>query len=314
MCSDKFFNSRFLGKNTTEKLVKLFNWDGDIVRIMKQECRAKNERLVNRRLMENFFKFPDTVDQALNAATSNKNQAITYGRYYKLMVEQHTSANLPPEFWNGKVTTEEVSLAKTIFNRQDSEMAIIVSELADLHLSSLGSAQVPRYSESHFSNPVSHFSELECFRRAEQNIEDDPALKAKLLEMENKLQNTSSWTDHQLSSQFRLPNVALFRFNTGACLGYDWQAQQFCKEPAVADTHKCVKHADNVDLKLIREIGSLTTKRGISIAKVKNITVLTVINYELNLGCCEITIRARKAGRVCRICSMCGRSSTCFQA
>lgn len=237
---------------------------------MKQECRAKNERLVNRRLIENFFKFPDSVNPALTSDSTNIQQAINYGRYYKLMVEQHTSAQLSSEIWNGKVTTDEIALAKMIFNRQDSEMAIIVSELADLHLSSLGSAQVPRYSESHFSNPVSHFSELECFRRAEQNIEDDPELKAKLQEMENELQNLNSWTDSQLSSQFRLPNVALFRFNTGACLGYDWQAQQFCKEPAVKDTHKCVRHTDKVDLKLIRDIGSLTTKRGISIAKVNN--------------------------------------------
>lgn len=255
----------------------MFEWDEDIVRHMKQECRAKNERLVDRGLFRQFFAFPADVKPSAYNDLTNKQQAIQYGRYYRLMVAEQSSAALETEIYEGQVSVKEIQLAKMIFNRNDSELAIIVSELADLHLSSLGSAQVPRFSESHFSNPVSHFSELECFRRAEQRIEDDPVLKQKLQEMENTIRNSNSWTDKQLTSQFCLPNVALFRFNTGNCLGYDFQAQQFCNQPAVNDTHKCVKHADDVDLKLIRDIGSLTTKRGFSIARVRTKNLLVQI-------------------------------------
>ena len=256
----------------TKRLSKLFNWDDDVVHKMKQECKAKNERLFDPGLFKQFFIFDEKIDPShWSFKGTNPQMAMEHGRYYRLVVSEIVQSSLPNRFWKDQVQSGEIVIAKMIFNKSDSDLAVITSELADLHLTSLGTTQVQRFSESQFSNPVSHFSELECFRRMEQNIEDDPLIKQKLMEMEKSLNCSNSWTARELSTQFQVPNSTLFRFNTGACLGYDWQAQQFCCEPVVNDTNKCVKHAnDEVDLKLIRQIGSLVTKRGHSIARVSS--------------------------------------------
>ena len=284
-------------------MTKIFQWDEKLVQIMQQEIKAKNERIHDRGLIKEFFKFPETIKPS-SYTSSNQQMATRCGRYYKLIVSEISKVPLDSKFWKESVTEAEIKLTKMLFYHGDSDIAIITSELGDLHLSSLGMTQVPRYDEEHFSNPVSHFSELECFRRAEQNIEDDPVLKQKLEEMEQTLESSNNWTEQQLSNQFRLPNVSLFRFNTGACLGYDWQVQQFCNEPAVKDTHKCVKHTnEGQDLKLIREIGSLVTKRGFSIVKVKLFNKKGHIKM-YGLGCGSYSYWARKTGQNCRICSI----------
>ena len=251
----------------TDQLVKIFKWDEKIVQTMKQEIKAKNGNLQDRGLIKEFFKFPENFRPS-DYQRSNRKMAMRNGRYFKLVVAQLARVTLPEEFWKGQVTEAEVQLVKKIFNPDDSDVAIIASELGDLHLTSLGTSEVSKFDQTHFSNPVSHFSDLECFKRAEQNIEDDPDLRQKLDDMEKMLQSSNNWTDQQLSNQFHLPNMTLFRFETEACLEYDWKRQTFCEEPVRKGTNRCLKHAkDGTDLKMIREMGSLVSTKGISIAK-----------------------------------------------
>ena len=259
-------NESALGK-VTDKLVNIFQWDENIVRTMKCEIKAKNVRLHDRGLFKEFFKFPEHFRPS-DYQKSNKKMATDNGRYYRLLVSEITNVELPEHYWKNQVSEEEIHLAKMLFDHEDSDVAIITSELADLHLTNLGTSEAPKYDEEYFSNPVSHFSDIECFKRAEQNIEDDPELKRKLEAMERTLQSSNNWTEHQLHTQFRLPNLALFRFESGACVGYDWKTQQFCDEPVKEGTSRCFKHSqEGNDLKLIREMGTLVTKTGVSLAK-----------------------------------------------
>ena len=266
MFSQKTDSNPYLGE-VTKKLATVFQWDNNIVQTMKLEIKAKNEKFHDRGLIKEFFKFPEHIRPS-DYQRSNDRMAIRNGRYFQLMVVHTSNVELAERIWSGQVTKEENELAKRLFNHSDSDLAIIVSELADLHLTMVGTAEVARYDEKHFSNPVSHFSDLECFKRAEQNIEDDPELRGKLEKMEQMLQSSNKWTEKQLSDQFRLPNVALFRADSGACVGYDWKVQKFCEEPVKEGSNKCLKHLqEGNDLKMIREIGTLVTQRGISIAK-----------------------------------------------
>lgn len=251
----------------TIQLMKVFKWDDKIVHSMKTEIRAKNQDLHHRGLIKEFFKFPENFRPS-DYQKSNKKMAMRNGRYFKLMVSQTTNVQLDVEYWRGQVTQAEVQLVEKIFRHMDSDIAVIASELGDLHLSSLGTSEVSKFDQTTFSNPVSHFSELECFRRAEQNLEDDPELRRKLEDMENKLKSSSNWTDKQLNTQFQIPDMALFRFESGACVEYDLDKQAFCDDPVRKGTNKCLKHeqAGN-DLKMIREMGTQVSKKGVSIAK-----------------------------------------------
>lgn len=234
---------------------------------MVAEIRPKNAKLQDRGLIKEFFKFPEEFRPS-DYQRSNQKMAIRNGRYFKLMVSTTANVPLDEKYWAGQVTNDEINLMERLFNHADSDLAIIASELGDLHLTMLGTAEVSRFDQEHFSNPVSHFSEIECFRRAEQNIEDDPELRRKLDDMERRLQSSNNWTEKQLSTQFRIPNMALFRFEAGVCVEYDWKLKKFCEEPVIRGSSRCLKHdQDGVDLKMIKEIGTLVSKRGVSIAK-----------------------------------------------
>ena len=251
----------------TQKLVNIFKWDEQIVKVMQDEIKAKNADILNRGLVRSYFEFPEKFRPS-NFQSSNQEMAIKNGRYYKLIVVPTTKVDLKREFWNGQVLQQEIRLSEEIFNGKDSDLAVIISELGDLHLQSSVSTDTVKMELDHMSNPVSHFSELECFKRAEQNIEDDPELKLKLEQMEKDLQSSNKWTEEQLATQFRLPNVALFRLESGACVGYDWKLQKFCEEPVSKNSNWCLKHAqEGNDLKMIREMGTLAMKEGVLIAK-----------------------------------------------
>ena len=234
---------------------------------MKKEIKAKNGDILDRGLIRSYFEFPEKFRPS-NFQTSNQQMAIKNGRYYKLIVAPTAKVGIADVFWTGQVTPREVQFVEEIFNGKDSDLAIIVSEIGDLHLSSMGTSDAPNYDVDHFSNPVSHFSELECFKRAEQNIEDDPALRLKLDQMEKLLQSSNKWTEEQMTTQFRLPNGTLFRLESGACVGYDWKLQQFCDEPVTKSSNWCLKHAqEGQDLKMIRDMGTLALKQGVRLAK-----------------------------------------------
>ena len=250
--------------------MNIFQWDEQIVQVMKNEIKAKNENIFDRGLIRSFFQFPEKFRPS-NYQTSNQAMAIKNGRYYKLVVAPITKVYLHNEIWKEQVLSAEVALTEEIFNGEDSDVAVIISELGDLHLTSVGESEASKVDLDHMSNPVSHFSELECFKRAEQNIEDDPELKLKLEQMEKALQSSNKWTDEQLTTQFRLPNVALFRLDSGNCVGYDWKLQKFCEEPVAHNSNWCLKHAqEGNDLKMIKEMGTLATKEGVLLAS--NIT------------------------------------------
>ena len=234
---------------------------------MKTEIRAKNPKLQDRGLIKEFFKFPEKFRPS-DYHRSNKKMAMQNGRYFKLMVANTVDVELEEEFWKGQVSEAEIRMAEKIYHHADSDLAIIASELGDLHLTMLGTAEKAKFEDSQFSNPVSHFSELECFKRAEQNLEDDPELRRKLDQMEKQLQSSNNWTDKQLATQFRLPNMSLFRFESGGCVEYDWKLQKFCEEPVRKGSNCCLKHdQESSDLKMIKEMGTLVTKRGVSLAR-----------------------------------------------
>ena len=234
---------------------------------MQNEIKAQNGNIRDRGLIRSFFEFPEKFRPS-NFETSNQAMAIKNGRYYKLIVDPTSKVFLNEGYWKGQVSAQEIQLSQELFNGADSDLAVIISELGDLHLISAGLPEDVRNGVDFVSNPVSHFSELECFKRAEQNIEDDPELKMKLEQMEKNLQSSNKWTDEQLTTQFRVPNVALFRFESGACVGYDWKLQKFCEEPVAQNSNWCLKHAqEGNDLRMIRDMGTLAMKKGVMLAK-----------------------------------------------
>ena len=66
---------------------------------------------------------------------------------------------------------------KKFFNKHDSDIAIITSQLADLHITSLGLTKDSKFNPRAMSQPASIFSSLESIKRVEELIALDPSVQ-----------------------------------------------------------------------------------------------------------------------------------------
>ena len=176
-----------------------------------------------------------------------------------------SGAKLDPKFYQGQVSKEELKLVKRLFNKEDSDVAIITSELADLHITSLGITPNSRFNPIDMSEPASQFSSLESVSRIRELIEmDKDTQRAKNNEL-NQAANTSTEviTENDQEDFFPNSNIppVLHRINTGACLYFDFDKNEMCKEPALEDTARCLKHQDNANSKFMKILAEMTNSK-----------------------------------------------------
>ena len=176
-----------------------------------------------------------------------------------------SGARLDQKFYDGKVTKEELKLVKKFFNKADSDVAIITSELADLHITSLAITTKSRFNPTDMSQPASQFSSLESVLRIKELIELDKDMqKAKATELtQADATSTESLQHWDLEDNFPshgIPTI-LHRINTGACLFFDFNKNEMCKDPAIKDTARCIKHQDNANSKFMKILAEMSNDK-----------------------------------------------------
>ena len=176
-----------------------------------------------------------------------------------------SGARLDQKFYDGKVTKEELKLVKKFFNKADSDVAIITSELADLHITSLAITTKSRFNPTDMSQPASQFSSLESVLRIKELIELDKDMqKAKATELtQADATSTESLLHWDLEDNFPshgIPTI-LHRINTGACLFFDFNKNEMCKDPAIKDTARCIKHQDNANSKFMKILAEMSNDK-----------------------------------------------------
>ena len=187
------------------------------------------------------------------------------GRYYRIFLMELSGARLNPIYWENKVTKEELELAKKFFNKNDSDIAIITSELADLHITSLCLSAESKFNPTAMSQPASVFSSMASIQRIEEIMCMDKQLQvvktrdinAAVSTSTEKVDNSKVLEDTSFPN-YSSSNPLLYRIDTGACLFFDFQNNELCKEPAIDNTARCVKHQDNTNSKFMKILAEMS--------------------------------------------------------
>ena len=175
-----------------------------------------------------------------------------------------SGARLDPIYWEDQVTKEELDMAKKFFNKNDSDIAIITSELADLHITSLCLTTESKFNPCAMSQPASVFSSMASIQRIEEIMDEDKKLQVvKIRDLNAAVSTSTDKVDKNKVLEESFPNFStsnplLYRIDTGACLYFDFQNNELCKEPAIDNTARCVKHQDNTNSKFMRILAEMS--------------------------------------------------------
>ena len=146
--------------SVTDKLQTICGWDASVLVRIKETHRMRNGKVRDSGLFHHFFAKFDERGPKEGASTPDR-PSLYLGKYYKLMLSDIAEASLQKKYWETEVNQQQLDLAKKFFNKKDSDVAIITSELLDLHASTLALTASSNFNSEGMSEPDTHFSGLE---------------------------------------------------------------------------------------------------------------------------------------------------------
>ena len=239
--------------HVTEKLEKICGWNPQMADRVKQNCKAQNKKLVIPGVIQKFF---DKLNPNANVG-SMECPSPALGVYYKLIMAELAQAKLNGQFWRTNVRQQDLQLAQKLFNKPDSDMAIIASELLELCDSDASIVAHSSFNIDAMSEPGSHFSGLDAARDLSLELRqerEDAYLNASLSE------DSARWTDCDLQFFDQNQQSALFRVDGNCCLYYDYDQNAFCDKPAVNKTARCHQHRDTANSKFMSILTRMNQK------------------------------------------------------
>ena len=139
------------------------------------------------------------------------------GPYLKLVVDDMAILKIDPNLFQS-LNSSMLDVSHKFFNFKDSTVAVIASELTELHLNDKGMDQFDAFAESSLRNPQSVISNSEIVQRAETELElDTDARRAtsKQTQLDSKtlLEENISFLGQALQTNFdKIPNVTCTHF------------------------------------------------------------------------------------------------------
>ena len=190
----------------TDKLQTICGWDASVMVKIKETHRMRNSKIKDSGLFHHFFaKFTDAGPQS----TSMPDRPSRYlGRYYKLMMTDIAEADLHQNYWINDVNLEQIDLVKVLFNKKDSDVAIITSELLDLSGSSLALTADSNFNSEGMSEPDTHFSALDSLNDLNSFLDKSISVQNEILEA-NISEERVRWSS-QVNTRFDILYCGMF--------------------------------------------------------------------------------------------------------
>ena len=127
----------FLG-SVSEKLKVKCGWSNEAYTKAVNACVKKNKNSIRRSFLNDFYADID----------------IVHGPYVRLLVAEIADLTIPASVYENGVWESLLQTSHRIFNTSDSDIAIVASELADLHLNEKGMTTFDAYNVNTFRNGV----------------------------------------------------------------------------------------------------------------------------------------------------------------
>ena len=80
------------------------------------------------------------------------------------MLSDIAEAELPEKYWITEVNQQQLDLVKIFFNKKDSDVAIITSDLLDLGASAIALTASSNFNSEGMSEPDTHFSGMDSLQ------------------------------------------------------------------------------------------------------------------------------------------------------
>ena len=242
--------------HVTDKLSVLCEWDSELQKKVQQLGRIKNKKIRDPGLFQKFFDQTSQSFPTIPGQDSTKVQNYL-ARYYKLMLTDMTESVIPEHYWVNQVTKEEIKLAAQFFNKPDSDVAIITSDLVELAKSPQAQVEQSNFDIDQMTEPSVHMSQVESLRELEQFLEYSPAQQESFLQASVAAESVS-WNELELAFfDQNMPKSHLFRVNTDCCLYFDIETNSFCQNPAMGNTSRCQIHQDTANSKFMKILATI---------------------------------------------------------
>ena len=246
--------------HVTDRLQVICGWDAALINKVKDACRIRNQKITSDGLFSVFFNTLRTDGYPGMPETPTPD----LGRYYKLMMSVLAHAKLKDEFWRSNTSTRDLELAQKLFNKPDSDVAIITSELLDLANTELAMTAESNMNEEAMSEPGSYLSGIDSIR------DMDPIFERSMNEEYVDAavsQESARWLDHDLAFFEGTKNSALLKVDADRCLYFDLEQNGFCNNPAVANA-RCTKHQNTANsnfMQILSRMNNSDEKIGFSL-------------------------------------------------
>ena len=254
--------------HVTDKLATLCNWSPQVTQKIQELGRIKTKKVGQRGLLTSFFqRIPDflpSVEQTENFDNVTKFLA----RYYKLMMMEMVELPFPEQYWVKEVTKSEMKLARQFFNKPDSDIAVITSELLDLETSPKATTDQSYLDEDQMTEPSAQMSQVESLKDLNDFLEYSEEQQEHYLQ-QTLSADSQSWSEMEMAYfDQNAPKSHLFKVNTDCCLFFDVESNSFCQNPAVDQSSRCRIHQDTANtkfMKILALIGKQVKTKGFSL-------------------------------------------------
>ena len=251
--------------HVTDKLQILCGWEASLMTKIKETGQVKNKKLNDTGLFQVFFNTLDPTGHPGTVYSPSPN----VGKYYKLMMTDLSQASLDPNFWTENTSEAEIRLAKRLFNKPDSDTAVLTSELLELTTTELALSAQSNLNSNAMSEPGSHFSGFDVNRDLEPIFNQSESLNDAFLNASDSTVG-HQWSEHELEFFQSNEPSPLFRVDGECCLFFDLETNAFCNNPAVNNTARCIRHQDTANSKFMRimaKMCNIEQKEGFSLCQ-----------------------------------------------
>ena len=239
----------------SDRLQTICGWTASLTQKIKDKCRVQQKKVQQTGFFQSYFRMIES-----NAESSSPTKMAAYAKYLKLMLVPMSGTKLKDELWKNEVTVDEIRITERFFNRFDSDVAIITSELLDLCSSDLAMAPRSSFNVEAMSEPGSHLSSLERSQELDSiwrsQVGNDEAYLDASFSEENR-----SWSEADLHFFDRTEQSSLFRVDGKTCLYYDYDVRDMCHNPAVNNTARCEHHQNTANSKFMQILSRMNNHR-----------------------------------------------------
>ena len=251
--------------HVTDELQIICGWEASLMTKIKETCQVKNKKLNDPGLFQVFF---NTMDPSAHPGTVYS-PSPQVGKYYKLMMTDLAQASLDPKFWRQNTSDEEIRVANRLFNKVDSDTAVLTSELLELTNTELALSALSSLTPEAMSEPGSHFSGFDAVRDLEPIFNQSESLNEAFMDASDNAIG-HQWSEHDLEFFQSTEPSPLFRVDGECCLYFDLENNAFCNNPAVNNSARCIRHQETANSKFMRIMAKMCNaeqKEGFSLCQ-----------------------------------------------